>query len=94
MPLLDGALNLFWIFTTNMPRLRRYNRDWRKTRFGLRKRLRLGVRQSSAAFIFRVVIAQAFLHRVPLEFMGGLSYTTIIKPAVPLAGRRGSVLGH
>ena len=30
--------------------------------------------------------------RLPLEFMDGLSYTTIIEPAEPLAGRRGSAL--
>jgi len=28
--------------------------------------------------------------RLPLEFMDGLSYTTIIEPAEPLARRRGS----
>jgi hypothetical protein len=30
--------------------------------------------------------------RLPLEFMDGLSYTTMIEPAEPLAGRRGSAL--
>jgi hypothetical protein len=30
--------------------------------------------------------------RLPLEFMDGLSYTTIIELAEPLAGRRGSAL--
>ena len=30
--------------------------------------------------------------RLPLEFMDGLSYTTIIEPAEPLARRRGSAL--
>ena len=30
--------------------------------------------------------------RLPLEFMDGLSYTTIIRLAEPLAGRRGSAL--
>ena len=30
--------------------------------------------------------------RLPLEFMAGLSYTTIIELAEPLAGRRGSAL--
>jgi hypothetical protein len=30
--------------------------------------------------------------RRPLEFMDGLSYTTIIEFAEPLAGRRGSAL--
>jgi hypothetical protein len=30
--------------------------------------------------------------RLPLEFMDGLSYTTIIEPAEPLASRRGSAL--
>ena len=30
--------------------------------------------------------------RLPLEFMDGLSYTTIIEFAEPLAGRRGSAL--
>jgi len=29
---------------------------------------------------------------LPLEFMNGLSYTTIIEPAEPLARRRGSAL--
>ena len=30
--------------------------------------------------------------RLPLEFMDGLGYTTIIEPAEPLACRRGSAL--
>ena len=30
--------------------------------------------------------------RLPLEFMGGLGYTTIIEAAEPLARRRGSTL--
>ena len=30
--------------------------------------------------------------RLPLEFMDGLSYTTVIEPAEPLARRRGSAL--
>ena len=30
--------------------------------------------------------------RLPLEFMDGLSYTTVIEIAEPLAGRRGSAL--
>jgi hypothetical protein len=30
--------------------------------------------------------------RLPLEFMDGLSYTTAIELAEPLAGRRGSAL--
>ena len=32
--------------------------------------------------------------RLPLEFMDGLNYTTIIEPAEPLARRRGSALGR
>jgi mannose/fructose/N-acetylgalactosamine-specific phosphotransferase system component IIC len=32
--------------------------------------------------------------RLPLEFMDGLSYTTIIEIAEPLAGRRGSAFGR
>jgi hypothetical protein len=31
---------------------------------------------------------------LPLEFMDGLSYKTIIEPAEPLAGRRDSALGR
>ena len=30
--------------------------------------------------------------RLPLEFVDGLSYTTVIEPAEPLARRRGSAL--
>ena len=30
--------------------------------------------------------------RLPLEFMDGLDYTTVIEPAKPLARRRGSAL--
>jgi hypothetical protein len=30
--------------------------------------------------------------RLPLDFMDGLNYTTIIEPAEPLARRRGSAL--
>jgi hypothetical protein len=30
--------------------------------------------------------------RLPLEFMDGLGYTTVIEPAEPLARRRGSGL--
>ena len=30
--------------------------------------------------------------RLPFEFMDGLSYTTVIELAEPLAGRRGSAL--
>ena len=34
----------------------------------------------------------ALERRLPLEFMDGLSYTTVIEFAEPLAGQRGSAL--